>query len=102
MGDGAVTAIAAEIAEPDPAWGCTPAPMTLSYMQFDVPGISAHPTELDSTFMPLQPDADGRVGFTSESPHPARAGFKIYQDSVYRIGPDGIVDAVAVVQQTAD
>ena len=36
------------------------------------------------------------------SPHPVMDGFKIWQDYVYRISRDGIVDAVAVVQITGD
>ena len=102
MGGGNVTAVGAEAHSPDPTWGCTAAPVTLQYMQLETPGLNAHPTELDATFLPVTPDSEGRVGFTSESPHPVMAGFKIWQDNVYHIGPDGIVDAFAVVQITGD
>ena len=102
MGGGDVTAVATEVGAPDPSWGCSPSPPALQYLQLDIPGLSAHPTELDAVFVPVPPDAAGRVGFTSESPHPVMDGFKIWQDYVYRIGPDGIVDAVAVVQITGD
>jgi hypothetical protein len=102
MGDGTVTGVAAETGTANAAWGCAPAPATLRAMQFDIPTRGATQAELDATFAPLAPDENGRLGFTSESPHPTEAGFKIWQDTIYRIGPDGTVDAVAIVQMSGD
>jgi hypothetical protein len=100
---GNVSAVGMEARPADPAWGCTePPPMSLAYMQIDMPGLNAHPTELDATFTPLTPDSEGRLGFASESPHPELPNAIIRQHYVYRIGPDGIVDAAAAVQTTVD
>lgn len=100
---GNVSAVGMEARAADPDWGCTePPPMSLSYVQLDMPGLSAHPTELDTTFTPLAADAEGRLGFTSEAPHPQMPNAAIRQDYVYRIGADGIVDAAAIVQTTID
>jgi hypothetical protein len=102
MGGGKVNAVALEVAAPKPEWNCGSALEGIGVDFGPIPGLSAHPTEIDAVFLPLDPDPEGRRGYTNESPHPERVGFSVWQHVVYREGPDGIVDAIGVEQLTGD
>jgi hypothetical protein len=96
MGGGKVNAIAIENGVTNPDWGCAPAPKGFDVVELGIPGISAHVTELEGIFVPTELDENGRVGWRGEAP--GSDGVVIYQDYVYRIAADGLVDAVGVSQ----
>lgn len=100
MGGGKVNAVAIENGPTSPDWGCAPAPKGFDVVDLGIPGISAHVTELEAMFVATTPDEKGRVGWSGQAP--GENGFDIYQDYVYRISPDGLVDAVAVSQISGD
>jgi hypothetical protein len=101
VGQGKVNMVALEAGNPAPEWGCTAAMLDLTDINLGIASFGTPLTEITEEFGALVPDRDGRLGYILTSPHPERGGFSIYQGVTFRV-TDGVVDAFAVDQQTAD
>jgi hypothetical protein len=93
--------IAIETGAAEAAWGCAAAPESLDTVGFGVPGLGAPTEEVAAGLGESPQDSEGRFGYVSEMPSATIPGRFVVQTLVYRVS-NGTVNALAVIQKTAD